>query len=334
MGDYDQQIDRSDLGSHMLEDQYSKEVIEALPTNSFCLKMMKSLPPLSAKTYKVPMIDAFPSAYWVSERSSTRSASNTKKTTAMGWDGVTMYVEEAAVIVPVPESVVQDMAAQNYDLWGMVKPRLVEAIGVLVDRSILFNNSGDIAPALFPDGIVTQAIAQGNELDLSDDVGAGKTFKDLADAIMAENGVFSHCELDGYDVNGCMGGLPMKGKLRGLRDANGQFLFLNDMKSPNNYILGGAPLTFPNNGAWDNTKALLLAGDWSQAVYGIRQDITWKIATEASIHDSSGALVANLFQDDMVALRVTFRMGWALPNPKNLVNTDDDTRFPFAVLQP
>jgi len=76
----------------------------------------------------------------------------------------------------------------------------------------------------------------------------------------------------------------------------------------------------------------LVVGDWSQAVYGIRQDITWKIATEASIHDSSGNLVYNLFQDDMVALRMTMRLGWALPNPINQVNST--TQFPFAVLTP
>ena len=36
----------------------------------------------------------------------------------------------------------------------------------------------------------------------------------------------------------------------------------------------------------------------------------------------------------MTALRVVFRMGWALPNPINLVNEDAATRYPFAILQP
>lgn len=36
----------------------------------------------------------------------------------------------------------------------------------------------------------------------------------------------------------------------------------------------------------------------------------------------------------MVALRVVFRAGWALPNPVNRVNTNEDTRYPFAVLKP
>lgn len=36
----------------------------------------------------------------------------------------------------------------------------------------------------------------------------------------------------------------------------------------------------------------------------------------------------------MVALRVTLRMGWELPNPINAVNGDNTTRFPFAIVQP
>jgi hypothetical protein len=38
-------------------------------------------------------------------------------------------------------------------------------------------------------------------------------------------------------------------------------------------------------------------------------------------------------QQDMVALRVTLRMGWELPNPINATNDDNTTRFPFAIVQ-
>lgn len=330
MTDYDNFIGRSD---ELLPTEYSKQIIEAIPTQSFCLQKMRGLPPVSSKVTRLPMLNSFPSAYFVDEVAGKYDAGNTKKTTKMDWTGVNMTMEEIAVIVPVPESVISDMASQNFDLWGMVKPRLVEALGVLVDRSILYNSSGSIAPASWPDGIVTQAIAKSNSVSM-DDVGSGEMFADLADALLANNGLYSLVEQDGYIVNGAMGGVPMMGRLRGLRDANGQFLFLNDMKESTGYRLAGAPITFPNNGAWDDTIALAVVGDWNQAIYGIRQDITWKVATEASIHDAAGALVYNLFQNDMVALRLTMRLGWVLPNPKNLVNETDETRFPFAALTP
>jgi HK97 family phage major capsid protein len=139
-------------------------------------------------------------------------------------------------------------------------------------------------------------------------------------------------EQSGFIVNGAMGAVSMMGKLRGLRTTDGQFIFMNDMRSPNDYRLAGVPLTFPNNGAFNPTNALLVVGDFSQAVYAVRKDITFKVATEASIHSNTGDLQYNLFQDDMVALRVTMRMGWQLPNPVTLVK--GSSGLPFAVLVP
>ncbi len=328
--DYKHYVGRS---SELLPTQYSKEIIEAMPTQSACLRMMRQLPPISSKVTRLPMFNSFPSAYFVDEVTGDYAAANTKKTTKIDWTGVTMTMEEIAVIVPVAEAVINDMATQNFDLWGMVRPRLVEALGILVDQAILYDDAGSYAPTSWPDGIVTQAVTKNNVVSM-DDVGPDADFVDLADALLAVNGLYSLVEQDGYMVNGAMAGIPMMGRLRGLRDANGQFLFLNDMKESAGYRVAGVPATFPNNGAWDDTEALMVAGDWSQAIYGIRQDITWKIATEASIHGSDGSLIYNLFQNDMVALRLTMRLGWVLPNPKNLVNQTDGTRFPFAVLTP
>ena len=35
----------------------------------------------------------------------------------------------------------------------------------------------------------------------------------------------------------------------------------------------------------------------------------------------------------MVALRVTFRMGWEVPNPINALDGSEETRFPFALVE-
>ena len=89
-----------------------------------------------------------------------------------------------------------------------------------------------------------------------------------------------------------------------------------------------------DNGVWDKTKSTLVVGDFSQAVYSIRQDITYKVLTEAVIQDpSDGSILYNLAQDDMVALRVVMRLGWEIPNPVNAEN-ETDARFPFASLKP
>ena len=93
------------------------------------------------------------------------------------------------------------------------------------------------------------------------------------------------------------------------------------------------PKTFLDNGAWDKTKSVLVAGDFSQAVYSIRQDVTTKILTEGVIQDpTTKEIVYNLMQNDMVALRAVMRLGWELPNPVNRIKGDKSKRCPFSIL--
>ena len=50
--------------------------------------------------------------------------------------------------------------------------------------------------------------------------------------------------------------------------------------------------------------------------------------------DGSGNVVLNLAQQDCVALRAVMRLGWEIPNPINAENSDESTRFPFALVEP
>ena len=133
-------------------------------------------------------------------------------------------------------------------------------------------------------------------------------------------------EESGYNVTGLIGGVGLKGKFRMLTDTTGQPIKGTEIDS--------LPKAFLDNGAWDKTKSILIAGDFSQAVYAIRQDVTYKVLTEAVIQDpSNGDILYNLAQDDMVALRVVMRLGWEIPNPVNALN-ETTKRFPFANLKP
>jgi hypothetical protein len=78
----------------------------------------------------------------------------------------------------------------------------------------------------------------------------------------------------------------------------------------------------------------MFTGQWNQLVWAMRQDITFTIAREAVIQDNSGAILYNLFQQDMVALRAVIRLGFALPNPINRANTSSSTRLAFSALVP
>jgi hypothetical protein len=90
---------------------------------------------------------------------------------------------------------------------------------------------------------------------------------------------------------------------------------------------------YMDNGSWDNTKAKFIVGDFSQAVFAIRQDVTFKILDQASLTVGDGTYF-NLAERDCVALRCVMRLGWEVPNAINATNEDETTRFPFALVQP
>ena len=80
-------------------------------------------------------------------------------------------------------------------------------------------------------------------------------------------------------------------------------------------------MNFQNNGAFDTSKALMISGDFSQLVYSIRQDITFKLFTEGVVQNTDGTIAYNLMQNDMVALRAVMRLGWEIPIPINALKT-------------
>jgi HK97 family phage major capsid protein len=147
--------------------------------------------------------------------------------------------------------------------------------------------------------------------------------------------VWSVVENDGYLVNGAAGYITMKALLRACRDAvTGQPIFQGDPSQKMGYTVDGVPFLFSLNGGWDPTAALLIAGDWDQAVWSIRQDVTFKILDQAVLTDENYQITHNLAQEDMIALRITFRFGWQLPNPVNRMEGDDTLRYPFGILVP
>ena len=306
-------IDRTGAAA-LIPDENAREIIQGVVTQSAVLARGRKLPNMSSKTYKMPVLDMLPIAYFVD------GDSGQKKTTTQAWDKKMITAEEIAVIVPIPEAVLED---SDYDIWGEVKPRIVEAFGKVIDGAILFDVD---KPSSWRNGVVSTATAAGSVVTLAEG-------DSLYDKIMSENGVIAKVEESGYFVNGHMADISMRAKLRELKDTTGQPLFKSDMQNGTTYSLDGSSMNFPNNGAFDKSRALMISGDFSQLAYAIRQDITFKLFTEGVVQNSDGTIAYNLMQNDMVALRAVMRLGWEIPNPINSLKSDKTKRCPFAVLK-
>jgi hypothetical protein len=91
----------------------------------------------------------------------------------------------------------------------------------------------------------------------------------------------------------------------------------------------GAQISYVAEGTFGD-PTLAVVGDYSLAVIGVRQDLTYKLLDQAVITDNLGAIVYNLPQQDMVALRVVARFAYAVAKPVS--RNAAGSGYPFAVL--
>jgi len=332
-------ITRTDAEALIPEDA-STEIFKATVENSVVMRLGRRLANMSTGQRRLPVMSALPLAYFVdgtpADPADSPSGSNTlgfKETTTAEWKNKYIYAEEVAVIVPIAISTLEDA---GYDIWSEIKPYIGEAFGAVIDAAVLH---GTNAPASWATDVVAAAIAAGNSIALGD---IGDLYDDIMsyDSATDTAGLISLVEQDGYIPNGFVAGVSMRGRLRGLRDiTTGLPLFRPAMTgmSPSTapYTIDGMPTYFPMNGGYDESEALMIAGDWSKLVYSFRTDLTYKVLDQAVIQDpDTGAIVYNLAQQDMVALRCYMRWGWQVPNPINRQNATEATRYPFSVLTP
>ena len=297
-------IVRSDVDA-LIETQVANEIFEGVVRDSKALSMFKRLPNATSDKTKLRVLDTLPVAYFVDETNNN----GRKNITKMAWDKKYINIAELAVIIPIKENLLND---SSIDIWSEVRPRIVEAFAKKIDDAMFF---GTGKPSDWRTGLIPSVQAVGANVT--------ETNKGLYSDI---NDAMTKVEESGYNVNAILGGTGLKGKFRMMLDTTGQPL--------NTTEIGSIRREFMDNGVWDKDTATLLVGDFSQAVYSIRQDVTYKVLTEAVIQDpTDGSILYNLAQDDMVALRVTMRLGWEIPNPVNAENTGV-TRFPFATLVP
>lgn len=290
----------------LFDEQLIAGIIEGVTTQSKAMQLFRRLPNMTSNKTKMRVLDALPLAYWIDSKTNN----GRKKLTKMAWDNKFIVAEELAVIVPIKEDVLDDA---SYDIWGEVKPRIEEAFAKKFDEAVF---GGVDRPDGYRADLLTSIKSAGALVN-----GSGNLYSDINDAMVK-------VEESGYEVTRIVGSVGMKGKFRMMLDSTGQPIQGTEIGD----LVKNAVTV--NNGAWDNTKATMVVGDFSQAVYAIRQDITYKVLDQAVIQDpTTGEILYNLAQDDMVALRCVMRLGWEIPNPINALSPDEADRFPFAAIK-
>jgi HK97 family phage major capsid protein len=314
---YNNLTSRADSEALIPED-VSREMLGKAREDSAVLNLFRPVN-VPRKSIRFPILSALPVAYWVN------GDTGLKQTTEMAWANKFLTVEEIATILPIPENVADDI---EIDVWDEAEPYLREAVARLLDETVFF---GTNAPSSFPTAVFPAAQAAGNVVTEGTATAAQGGYMGDLDNLLAA------VEEDGFNVTGFVADLTAKRKLRAARDTQGRKLDVGrvsgDLKT-----IDGVPVEYAMSNLWptgggagDNVR--MLAGDWrNQFVVGVRQDITFKLLTEAVIQDNTGAIVFNLAQQDMVAMRLKFRVGWQVANTVNNQNPNSATRYPAAAM--
>ena len=228
--------------------------------------------------------------------------------------------------MPFPDNVLADV---KVGLWSQVEPLVSEAIARTLDAAVFF---GTNAPATWPTNLAAAIDTANTDVTEGSLAAAGGFMNDI-------DKLHAVVEASGFEVNGWAGPVSLKSKLRAARSSVGERLDRDrvgaDLKS-----IDGFPVAYPMKGLWPVATSSagagaadgirLIGGDWSEFVVGVRQDIQMKVLTEAVIQDNTGAIIYNLAQQDMTAVRLTFRVGWQVSNRINNQQPTEASRYPLG----
>lgn len=281
----------------LIPPEISREIIQGAERYSVGLRIFRRARNMMRDELLMPALSMLPQGGWLN------SDNAIKPLTSQAWEMVEMYAEEYAARVIIPDNVREDAA---YDMWGEILPRLQEVYGKAFDQAVFM---GIDKPRRFRSDLVTACIQAGAVISSTTNLN-----QDISDAL-------SLVEQSGFNPTALVGGVSMKARFRMNVDSVGRPLWMPFVEQLDKYYL--------DNGAWDDTRAMFIVGDFSQAIYSVREDMTVRISSDAATNMSDG--LHSMFDEDSQVMRAKWRIGFAIPNPINILN-QTNTRFPFALV--
>lgn len=287
----------------LITPEIQQEVIDDIVRESVVLKHFTRLPNMTSSQREIRIADTLPLVYWV------EGNTGFKKTTNLEWANKRIVAQELATIIPIAINNVRDTAI---DIWSEIRSKVVQDMHRKIDQAII---TGEDKPPMFRASLIDTIINAGASIPTTNN------FVNDTDLSMAK------VEASGYIPNAIMGGVGLRSDLRKVTDSTGQPIYAS--------WLDGLEKIYVENSSWDSNKAKYIIGDFSKCVYAIRQDVEFEMFTQGVVSDpSTGNVVYNLMQQDMIAIRCTMRLGWEVPNPVNILQPDPLVRFPLSLVSP
>lgn len=315
-GDYDDVIDRDAVDS-LIPEEVSNTLLKNLESNSSVLSSFTRIP-VSRKQVRLPILASLPSVAWVN----TPSTGRRKPVTKVTWADKFLDIEELAVIVVVEDDSFDDA---DEPIWERVRPLVEQAAGRHIDNTVYF---GVNAPAAFPTNVVDAATAVGNIAAL------GTATAEQGGIVSDQADMLEEVESQGYDLTQGIANRRLKAAARRARNANGD-RFGEVAIGKNEVEIDGVTYnTDSMRGLWPtgNGQPISVAIDTDEFVFGLRQDVTWKVLDQAVIQDADGEIVHNLAQEDKTGLRFVFRGGWQVGNTIRYDEEVEANRYPAGLL--
>lgn len=263
--------------------QQAAEIMKDIARGSSILRLSK-VEPMESDTKKFPVMTDGPGAYWVGEAERI-------KTSEAKWIFPEMHAKKIAVIIPVTKEKLNDT---TINVFQELKPAIAEAFYKTIDAACLFGTNSPFAKNILKSAtdvgnIIEDGTSSSLDLDVSD--------------------VMALIEDSGLDVNGFAAHNGVKNRLRKLRDANGNQLFVNGVDQKEFY---NEPIEFSRNAAWDKTKAELIAADWSKSLVGLREGLEFEVLKEATLQGTLGedGKPISLAEQDLIGIKATMRLGF------------------------
>lgn len=244
---------------------------------------------LPGRGIAVPVVTGDVSADWIAE-------STEKHVGEATYSLKTMVPYKLAVIECFSDEFRRDLPA----LYAELARRLPAAIAKKFDYTVFQGT----APGSGFD-VLTSATAVSIDADAQ-----GNTYQKLVGVIKTLGGY-------GHELTGIAASPQCQAALLGAVDGQGRPLFLTDVTAGGGVssVLGAKVVKAKE--AYKANTQVAVAGDWSQARYGIVDGINIAISDQATINDGTNQI--NLWQRNMFAVRVEAELGFVVADSNAFV---------------